>query len=339
MIHRYPIQLTTLAEDFRAIGLTPPSETKEISEVDDSSEPRDIPSPDPSTAAGNDDSEPTPARHKYAKQLKPKMSPTEKDDHDDPLSAGATQGGRKGGSYKPVAHGKEASLESVEGHVGDQYKLLKAKIMDRAKDKGKAPAVAQGLAPVKSLAGMKKEGANVSRAAELVSEVEALLNGSQMDEEVNALVQGFDLISANCSLLADRLVDIAEHYNVDQAISAMESLYADAQEAKDIIEMILKSEKDAANEGVDAEDLDLESVKDAFRIMTMSLMDAVEAYDATLSEMKDDKDDDDDDDDKDDDDDDDDDDKDDDDDDDDDKGSIASRMAKLKAGKKGPFGK
>jgi hypothetical protein len=152
-----------------------------------------------------------------------------------------------------------------------------------------------------------------------------------MDEEFNGLVQGFDLIGTNCSLLANRLVDIAEHYNVDRAIKAMESLYDNAIEAKGILE-------DAAKAAEEEEDLDLESVKDAFRMMTLTLMDAVEAYDATISEMK--KDDDDDDDDSDDDDDDDSDDDDDDDDDSgDDKGGIAARMAKLKAGKKGPFGK
>jgi hypothetical protein len=329
--------LTTLEEDFRAIGLLPPEKTQEISEVDNSNEPRDIPSPDPSTAAGNDDSEPTPARHKYAKQLKPKMAPSEGGNPYDPDEDGGSQKKGSKGSYTPPKGGKEARLEGAE--YPSSYKVLKDKLV-KAKDQGKAPAVAQGLAPVKSIAGMKKEGANVSRAAELVSEVEALLNGSQMDEEVNALVQGFDLISANCSLLANRLVDIAEHYNVDRAISAMESLGTDAEEARGIIEAFLKASKEAANEGTESDPLDLESIKDAFRIMTMSLMDAVEAYDATLSEMKDDSDDDDDDDDDSDDDDDDDSDDDDDDDSDDDKGSIAARMAKLKAGnKKGPFGK
>lgn len=330
MIHRYPIQLTTLEEDFRAIGLLPAKDTREISETDNSNAPRDIPSPDPSTAAGNDDSQPTPARHKYAKQLKPKMSPDEGGAPYDPEGDGGSQKKGGGGSYSPPRGGKESRVESDEGHVNAGYKLLKSKIMKKVKDTGQAPAVAQGLAPVKSIAGMKKEGANVSRAAELVSEVEALLNGSQMDEEFNGLVQGFDLISTNCSLLANRLVDIAEHYNVDKAITAMESLYNNAIEAKGILE-------DAAKAKEDEEDLDLESVKDAFRMMTLTLMDAVEAYDATISEMK--KDDDDDDKDDDSDDDDDDDDDSDDDDDDDDKGGIAARMAKLKAGKKGPFGK
>jgi hypothetical protein len=327
--------LTTLEEDFRAIGLLPPEKTQEISEVDNSSEPRDIPSPDPSTDTGSD-MQAMPARHKYAKQPKPKMAPDEGGAPYDPNEDGGSQKKGAKGSYTPPRGGKESTLEGAE--YPSSYKVLKDKLV-KAKDQGKAPAVAHGLAPVKSIAGMKKEGANVSRAAELVSEVEALLNGSQMDEEVNELVQGFDLISANCSLLANRLVDIAEHYNVDRAISAMESLGTDAEEAKGIIEAFLKASKEAANEGTESEPLDLESVKDAFRIMTMSLMDAVEAYDATLSEMKDDSDDDDDDDDSDDDDDDDDD-SDDDDDDDDDKGSIAARMAKLKAGnKKGPFGK
>jgi hypothetical protein len=322
-------KLTTLEEDFRKIGLLPPE--KKLQEVDDSTEPRDIPSPDPSTmggGSGNDDSQATPARHKYAKQPKPKMAPDEKDDHDDPLEAGATQGGKSAGSYKKVAGGKEASLENVNYPQG--YQTLKDKVMARAKDKGKTPAVAQGLEPTKSIAGMgkKHESQNVSRAAELVGEVEALLQGSQMGEDLNNLAHGFTLIGENCSLLASRLVDIAEHYNVDDAISEMEQLYDSAVEACSIIE--------SAEE---EEEVDVDGLKEAFRVMTLSLMDAVEMYDATLVEMSkedDDKDDDDDDDDKKDDDDDD-----DDDDDKDDDGGMAARMAKLKAmkGKKGPFGK
>ena len=330
MYPRYPVQLTTLEEDFRAIGLLPQEDTKEISETDNSNEPRDIPSPDPSTAAGNDDSQPTPARHKYAKQLKPKMAPEDGNGGYDPEGDGGSQKKGGGGSYTPPRGGKESRVESDEGHVNAGYTLLKNKIMKKVKDTGKAPAVAQGLAPVKSIAGMKKEASNLTRASELVSEVEALLSGSQMDEEFNGLVHGFSLIGENCSLLANRLVDIAEHYNVDKAISAMESLYNNAIEARGILEDAAKAED---------EDLDLESVKDAFRMMTLTLMDAVEAYDATISEMKKEDDDSDDDDDDSDDDDSDDDDDDDDDSDDDEKGGIAARMAKLKAGKKGPFGK
>lgn len=337
----YPrnFQLTTLEEDFRAIGLLP---QKQLSEVDNSAEPRDIPSPDPSTDTGSD-MQAMPARNKYAKQPKPKMTPTETDDHDEPEDAGGTQGGKKGGSYKPVAGGKEASLRREDAEYPSSYKELKNAIMKRATpaaNQGKAPAVAQGLAPTDKIAGMSKkhEGRNLSRAAELVGEVEALLAGSQMSEDYNNLAHGFALISENCSLLADRLVDIAEHYNVDHAIKAMEELYNNAIEASQIIEMKSKK-KDDKDDDDDDDDDDadeaLESIKEAFRLMTLQLMDAVESYDATITEMSKDDDDDDD---KDDDDDDDD--KDDDKDDDDDKGGIAARMAKLKAGKgKGPFGK
>lgn len=337
MNHRYPVQLTTLEEDFRAIGLLP---QREISEVDDSTDPRDIPSPDPSTAAGNDDSQPTPARHKYAKQLKPKQSPDDTNDHDDPLEAGATQA-KKGGSYKAVSGGKEASIARSESVEPKGYQLLKNKIMKGASDNGKTVAVAQGLAPVAKIAGMsKKESANISRASELVNEVEALLNGSQVSEDYNNLAHGFGLISENCSLLADRLVDLAEHYNVDKAISAMESLYNNAIEAAQIVEMKTKKKKDDEDDDDEDDDAEeaLESFKEAFRLMTLQLMDAVEAYDATITEAS--KDDDDDDDSDDDDSDDDSDDDDDDSDDDSEKGGIAARMAKLKAGKgKGPFGK
>lgn len=329
MYNRSPRVLTTMEEDFRAIGLLPPE--KKLQEVDDSSEPRDIPSPDPSTDTGSD-MQAMPARHKYAKQPKPKMAPDEKDDHDDPLDAGATQKKGGSGSYKRVAGGKESTLEAVDTPL-EGYTLLKNKVMARAKDKGKAPAVAHGLAPVKDNGlkyPKKMESANVSKAAELVGEIDALVRGSQMGEDVNNLVHGFTLIGENCSLLAQRLVDIAEHYEVDGAIEAMESLYNSAAEACEIIESA------GSAEDTD-EELDLDGLKEAFRVMTLQLMDAVEAYDVTLAEASD-KDDDDD---KKDDDDDDDSDDDDDDDDKDDDGGMAARMAKLKAmkGKKGPFGK
>lgn len=284
MIHRYPVHLTTLEEDFRAIGLLP---GREISEMDDATEPRDIPSPDPSTLHGLDDSEETGgARHKYAKQPRPKMAPDDSDDHDDPLDAGATQhGAKRAGSYKPVAYGKEASLESV-GYP-DGYTTLKGKLLDRVKmltPTGPEPKIAQGLAPATDTGlGTPKrmESANVSRAAELVGEVEALIAGSQMDEDTNNLSHGFYLIAENCSLLADRLIDIAESYNVDSAIEMIENVYHNAVEAHSIIES-------------SDEELDLASLKEAFRIMTLALMDAVEAYDGTISEMSEDDDEDDD---------------------------------------------
>ena len=334
MIHKYPVQLTTLEEDFRAIGLLPAE--KELREVDDSTEPRDIPSPDPSTDTGSD-MQAMPARHRYAKQPKPRMAPDETDDHDDPLEAGATQKGKtKASGYHRVQGGKEATLEDVDTPLKG-YTLLKNKIMQRASDMGKPPAVAQGLAPVKD-SGLKYpkkkvESANVNRAAELVGEVEALLRGSQMGEDARDLAHGFGLIGENCALLAQRLVDIAEHYEVDSAIDAMESLYNGAIEACEIIESA-----GSAGDYEEDEELDLDGLKEAFRIMTLSLMDAVEAYDATIAEAseKDDEDDDDDDDS-----DDDDDGEGDDDEGDDDEGGMAARMAKLKAmkGKKGPFGK
>ena len=297
--NRYKV-LTTLEEDFRAIGILPP---QSLNELDDSSEPRDIPSPDPSTLAGNDDSEgagASGARNKYAKQPRPKMTPKESDDHDDPLEAGATQGGKKGGSYKPVAHGKEASLgRNEDAEMSSSYKTLKQTIMDRAKDKGKAPAVAQGLPATKEIAGMKKESAHLSRAAELVGEVEALLAGSQMSEDFNNLVHGFDLISENCNLLAGRLNAIAVNYNVDQAIEAMEDLYNSSIEASEILEMKSKKKDDDDDSDDDEEDEEeaMESIKEAFRLMTLQLMDAVEMYDATISESDEDDDDSDDDDD------------------------------------------
>lgn len=276
MIHRYPVHLTTLEEDFRNIGLLP---AKEISEVDDSTMPRDIPSPDPSTLGDLDDSEGSGgARHKYAKQPRPKMTPDESDDHDSPEEAGATQSGsRRAGKYMPVAHGKEASLESVE------YKTLKDRLMARAKDKGHDPAIAQGLDPAENMLGGKRskmESVGVSRAAQLVNEVEELIAQSQASDSLVNLFNGFNLVAENCALLANRLNDISEHYNVSSAIDMMENLYHSAVEACDIIEGYSNNTVESVED-----ELDIDSLNEAFRVMTLSLMDAVEAYDNTLSEM------------------------------------------------------
>lgn len=322
MIHRYPVALTTLEEDFRSIGLLP---DRELSEADDAEDPRDIPSPDPSTSTGGAPA--GGARHKYAKQPKQKMAPDDGNGGHEPLDAGAARG-KSSGSYKRVA----GNMESVAYPSG--YKALKSKIMQNVKDTGQAPAVAQGLPPVKGGLGKMKpqkiESTHLTRAAELVHELESMVSASQVNEEAENLAHGFALIGENSSLLTDRLIDLAESFDVDDVIAEMETLYANAAEAYSIIESLTDED-------------DLEDIKEAFKVMTLQLMDAVEKYDITLSEMSDDDDDDDDSDDDDDDDDSDDDD--DDSDDDDDKGDdeddgVAAKLAALKAKGKGrPFGK
>ena len=61
MIHRYPVHLTTIEEDFKKIGIIPEDqlteshseEGNELTELDNPQNPRDVPSPDPSTLGGN----------------------------------------------------------------------------------------------------------------------------------------------------------------------------------------------------------------------------------------------------------------------------------------------
>src|ERR1700744_2031268 len=110
-MNRYKkVILTTVEEDFRAIGLLP-----KLQESDDPTQPRDIPSPDPSTLAGLDDSEGDKAAHlPGAKQPKPKMGPPPDDSDvmDPDEDGGSTSATRSRGGKEAVVRGsKEASLK------------------------------------------------------------------------------------------------------------------------------------------------------------------------------------------------------------------------------------
>ena len=323
MHHRYPFQLTTMEEDFRAIGLLPErelTEEVELSEVDDPKNPRDIPSPDPSTLGGLDNSGGsinTKTRHATGQQPRPAIAPDEKDDHDDPLQAGATQKGRSAGGYnkKPNYREDRDYEEGMEqgpdpSHGYSQYKIVAKKpgmepTDGKYADTGKNPDRAEGATPAKKIGGMYKESGAISRAAELMGEVEELLNGVQVDEEIHQLYRGFNLIGEDAALLADRLTEISDEYSVEHVVAAMEELSFHAIEMLDIVEAVEAFEKDKkkaiANgnwmpEEDEGEDIDLEDIKAVFQAMTLDLMDAVEAYDQVLGEKKDEEDDDDDDD-------------------------------------------
>lgn len=340
MNHRYPVQLTTIEEDFRAIGLLPQEELRESSgalyEGDDPRNPRDIPSPDPSTLAGNDDSEGSinkNARHKYARQPRPRIAPSDQSDHEDPMDAGGKMSSKRAGSYNKKPNYREGVDGNPKSEYPDGYKTLRKRMVDKSKgahyDGGEDPAVAQGLAPTKKIGGMGESG-YMNRAAELVGELDALVHGSQVNEDFDNLGRGFALLGENAALLAERLVDISDDFDIEGAYAAMESLYDSASEAYDIVEMKVTHETDkraaiangarVKEEDTGDEELEVEDIKDAFRLMTLDLMDAVEAYDAAIAEMVDSDDDE------------------DDDDDDDEKGkrgkmkeSVGDRLAALRA--------
>jgi len=358
MIHRYPVHLTTVEEDFKAIGIIPETQLVEshdqhgnlLTELDNSQNPRDISSPDPSTLGGNDDSGSsieTRARHATGRQPRPRISPDERNDHDDPLSAGATQRGRSAGKYSKAPNYRE----DYDDHEGDeyeegyeegpdpshgysQYKILAKNIgMDGASDKGKKPDRAEGNAKTKKIAGMS-ERAGMGRAADILSEVDALVRGAQTDENIDNLIRGFSLLGENAALLADRLVEISESFEVGHVVSAMESLSHNAIDALDILEATVSFQKDkkqAIKNGEykveDDEDV-LEDIALVFQEMTLDLMDAVESYDVVLEQISEayygegeDDDDDSDDDDSD---------NDDDDDDDDEKKSVKKKMESMR---------
>jgi hypothetical protein len=326
-----------MEEDFRAIGLLPEdelTESSELSEVDNPNNPRDIPSPDPSTLGGNVDdsggSIETRARHKAGKQPRPRIAPDDKNDHDTAMDGGGDAGrkGHNAGGYKKGPNyredreydeGYETGPDSSHGY--SQYTILAKKPgMEKSSsghyDGGKDPDNAEGLSPTDYHLGMstnsgknakkkkKMESSSVRRASELMSEVEALLHGAQVEEDFDHLQRGFYLLGENAALLADRLTEISEHFEVGHVVDAMESLSHNAIEALDIVEMKVSHEAEKkqsvkngqwAAEEVDDEDLSVEDIEELFQAMTLDLMDAVEAYDAVLAEMskKDDDDDDD----------------------------------------------
>lgn len=313
MHHRYPVQLTTMEEDFRAIGLLPQNqltEEREMYETDDPRNPRDIPSPDPSTLGGLDksgDKINTKAHHATGMQPRPAIAPSEKNDHDDPMDAGGSQGGKAKGSYSKKPNYREGAEYDVDegyeegpdgSHGYSQYDVIAKKpgMMPTDKknaDQGKNPDRAEGNTPVKKHAGMyKKESGTLGRAAELMSEVEALLRGAQVSEEVDQLYRGFNLLGEDAALLADRLTEISDEYEVEHIVTSMEALSEHAVEMLNITEMadtFSKDKKKAIKNGEympeDDEEIDLEDIKRVFQAMTLDLMDAVEAYDRVLSEM------------------------------------------------------
>lgn len=305
MHHRYPFQLTTMEEDFRNIGLLPQMELTEevndLQEVDNPLDPRDIPSPDPSTLGGLDNSGGkinTKARHATGQQPRPAIAPDEKNDHDDPLDAGSTQKGRSAGGYNKKPNMREGQEEGPDASYGyDQYKIIAKKpgmepTDGKNADTGKKPDVAQGASATRSIGGMKESG-TLSRAAQLMGEVEALLHGAQTDEDVNQLYRGFNLIGEDAALLADRLTEISDEYHVEHVIEAMEELSNYAIEMLNITEAVDSFEADKKKaikngdympEDDEDEEVDLEDIKRVFQAMTLDLMDAVEAYDQVLSE-------------------------------------------------------
>lgn len=298
------IIITTKEEDFRKIGLLPP-----LNESDDPSKPRDIPSPDPDTLGGLDDSEGDKSAHQAgAKQPKPKMGPAADDTAKagmDPDEEGGSVGAQKGkGGASAVKGSKEASLKGESQYMKGKDVGLKGK----GKNKGQKAAIARGLKPVAKVAGMS-EG-RFSKAASLIEDVQNILRSVQVDEEMNELMRGYRLVSENAALLSDRFYEVSDNYKVESLINQMEELSADAAEALDIIENELEGteggsdEADAVRHSSEVADLDEEdSDRDAdktydipspafkednekvLNLMTSRLMEALETYDGILGDM------------------------------------------------------
>ena len=325
MFMRHPVVLTSVEEDFRKIGLLP-----QMNESDDPAQPREVPSPDPSTLAGLDDSEGDKSAHgQAAKQPSPSKGPAdETDDEYEPVADGGSKGAVKQKSgYKAVPHGKEAS---IKGEGKGAYTVAKQQMV---KGKGQKVKVAQGLKPTKKIGPMSAGGAKLGsklpgkkgqmeskgrfgRAATLIEEVESLLHGVQVDEQVDHLVRGFGLVSESAALLADRLTEISGRYQVDKYVAQMESLSRDAAETLSVVEneMEMCGQDDAsaiahsaaAEEDVEEQDeeeqdgepksdrkaekpytVDVafkESAEKVFHVMVGQLMNVLEAYDSTLDE-------------------------------------------------------
>ncbi len=302
---RRPVILTTMQEDFRAIGLL--AEDEVIDEVDNPQNPRDIPSPDPSTMSGLDNSAGkgnSSAKHDTANQPKPAMAPSDKKDHEDPLQAGGAQKGKLRGAGHKAGDMRETK---------DGYKDQNGQILPKAADQGKNPDKAGGLKPVKKHAGMSEGDFGQTafeRAVGLVAEVGDILKGIGINEEYHAILRGVRLVAENSALLADRLIEISEGFEVDESVSAMEDLSEDAAELYGIIEMNLDGHKGeeeeeraavrnskAAQESRGSSDRDptkpydvpspafKEQVEEMLGVMVGQFMEHLKAYDEALSEM------------------------------------------------------
>lgn len=302
---RRPVILTTMQEDFRAIGLL--AEDEVLDEVDNPQNPRDIPSPDPSTMSGLDNSAGggnAPAKHDTANQPKPAMAPSDKKDHEDPLQAGGAQKGKLRGAGHKAGDMRETN---------DKYKDQGGQTLPKALDQGKSPDKAGGLKPVKKHAGMSEGDFGQTafeRATGLVAEVGEILRGIGVTEEYRAILRGVRLVAENSALLADRLTEISEGFEVDESVSAMEDLSEDAAELYGIIEMNLDGHKGeeeeeraavrnskAAQESRGTSDRDptkpydipspafKEQVEEMLGVMVGQFMEHLKAYDDALSEM------------------------------------------------------
>lgn len=254
-ILRYPVVLTTVEEDFRKIGILP---SKALMEVDDPAKPREVPSPDPSTLKGLDDSQGKKDAHtQAAKQPKPKVAPDEDDAEKsgyEPLEGGGSKGAQKGGKggYHKVAGGKEASIKGEAKEGPKPVAPLKKHSKDvhpqgKGKNKGQPVKGASGLKPTKKIAGMKQEGV-LGKAATLIEQVQGILHSVQLDEEVDNMMRGFRLVSENAALLADRLTEISHLYETERLVSAMEELSTDAAEALEAVEAEIADGNDEGDE-------------------------------------------------------------------------------------------
>lgn len=287
-----------MEEDFKKIGLIPNNSLTE-EDGNPSKEPykaRNVPSPDPSTLPGLDDSEGNKsAKSDGAKQPKPKMSPSDDADYDVDEDGGSEGAGKKGsGSAKVVQGSKEASLK------GEAKEMLKKMVLKAdpqgkyKKAKAKNPEVNKVI--TKGGHPAMEDEEILDRAAAMIEEVEELLSTIAEREELNNLIKGFKLVSENAANLADNLVDMADEYEVEDTIEALEGLAVDAAEVAEVFESVDLEELDMEDDEEDMEEgaeaykprtvktAKMKKAEDLFRAMVTTLMDALEAYDATIDE-------------------------------------------------------
>ncbi len=307
---RHPVILTSKEEDFRAIGLLPP-----LTEADDPSVPRDVPSPAPETLDGLDDSEGEKSAHSAtAKQPKPKMGPPADDASVmDPEEDGGSAGAQKSsGSSSRVQGSKEASVRAESAQYMKSPKQPMK--MKKGKNAGQKAKVARGLPAANVKIGMVKEG-RYATASTLIEEVQDILGGLEMEEEISQILRSFQLVAENAALVADRLTEISDRYKVESVVSDMEELSQDAVEALEAVEAEIEDmdggsdEDQAVAHSSDVSESDeapakkvksdrnpdepydvpspafKEDVENILQVMVGKLMDAVEVYDAALDHM------------------------------------------------------
>ena len=228
---RHNKPLTSVQEDFVKIGLVPASVLAEEVAVGDhkdhdANNVYDIPSPDPSTLPGLDDSEADKsAQSAKAKQPSPKKSPDDDAEYDVDTDGGA-DGALKGGKYAgPVVGQMEAKeirkmLDKVKMAGAQGGKYTKAK----PASKEVADLTTKGGHPA-----LESFQDKLDFVETILGEMENEIVAMEAVENLSDLISAFKLVSENAAMLSNGINGLSEAFEIEESLlSFLEELSEDA---------------------------------------------------------------------------------------------------------------